>query len=104
MIVYFKGLNVPYVAAIDIEHDQGHMIQFAGILLRNVGEELYLQFCQALTYIHVIAHAHDEQDKAHSTVKQSHAQKTVYDHCPPALPPWRQYLDVQLGRRGECRV
>ena len=41
MIVYFKGLKTPYVAAIDIEHDQGHMIQFAGILMKRVGEELY---------------------------------------------------------------
>ena len=41
MIVYFKGLETPYLAAIDIEHDQGHMIQFAGILMKQVGEELY---------------------------------------------------------------
>ena len=40
MIVYFKGLKTPYVAAIDIEHDQGHMIQFAGILMKRVGEDL----------------------------------------------------------------
>lgn len=41
MIVYFQNLNSPYVAAIDTEHDQGTMIQFAGILLRNIGDSLF---------------------------------------------------------------
>lgn len=41
MIVYFHGLEYPYVVVMDVEHDQGHLIQYAGILLQNIGNGMY---------------------------------------------------------------
>lgn len=44
-------MTKPYVCVFDLEHDQGRIIQFAGILFKNVGTHLY-QICKSInTYI-----------------------------------------------------
>lgn len=44
MVVYFHNINKPYVCIFDIEHDNGRLLQFAGILFKRVGSGLY-QVC-----------------------------------------------------------
>lgn len=41
MIVHFAGQTKPYVLILDVEHDQERLIQVAGLLFKNVGENLY---------------------------------------------------------------
>lgn len=47
MILYLKNIDSPYVCTFDIEHDQGKLIQFAGILFKKVGNNLY-QVCRSI--------------------------------------------------------
>ena len=41
MIIYFKDVKEKYVLVFDIEFDQKTLVQFAGVLLERVGENLY---------------------------------------------------------------
>lgn len=41
MILFLEGMEKPHICAFDIEHDQGRLIQFAGIIFQNVGGNLY---------------------------------------------------------------
>lgn len=47
MILFFNHLEAPYACVFDIEHDQGRLIQFAGLIFKRVGEGLY-QVCRNL--------------------------------------------------------
>lgn len=49
MIIYLNGITKPYVCAFDIEHDQGRLLQFAGILFKSVGTNLY-QICKSVNF------------------------------------------------------
>lgn len=49
MIVYFHKVNKPYVMVIDVEHDQGRLIQFAAVLFKRVGKYLY-QVCKSINF------------------------------------------------------
>ena len=49
MIIYLEGIDKPYVCAFDLEHDQGRLLQYAGILLKRVGINLY-QICRSLNF------------------------------------------------------
>lgn len=42
MIIYLKGVQQKYVLVFDIEFDQKDLVQFAGILLKQVGENLFI--------------------------------------------------------------
>jgi DNA polymerase III alpha subunit (gram-positive type) len=47
MIIYFRGMTKPYIVAMDLEHDQGKIIQYAGIMYKHIGDSLY-QVCKSL--------------------------------------------------------
>ena len=41
MIVYFENMTAPYIVVMDVEHDQGKLLQYAGVLFQRVGDSLY---------------------------------------------------------------
>lgn len=41
MIVLFKGIEYPHVLIFDAEYNEGHLIQFAGVLFRRIEEDVY---------------------------------------------------------------
>jgi DNA polymerase III epsilon subunit-like protein len=41
MIVLFKGIDYPHVLIFDAEYNEGHLIQFAGVLFRKIEEDTY---------------------------------------------------------------
>lgn len=41
MIVLFKGIEYPHVLVFDAEYNEGHLIQFAGVLFRRIEEDVY---------------------------------------------------------------
>ena len=47
MIYYMRGMDKPYIMAIDIEYDKNAIIQLGSITLKRVGEYLY-QPCRRL--------------------------------------------------------
>lgn len=47
MIYYMRGMDKPYIMAIDIEYDKNAIIQLGSITLKRVGEYLY-QPCRSL--------------------------------------------------------
>lgn len=47
MIYYMRGMDKPYIMAIDIEYDKHAIIQLGSITLKRVGEYLY-QPCRSL--------------------------------------------------------
>lgn len=49
MIVYFHNLEEPYVCTFDIEHDNGKLLQFAGIMFKHIGDGLY-QVCRNINF------------------------------------------------------
>lgn len=49
MIVYFHKVNKPYIMVIDVEHDQGKLLEFAAVLFKRVGKYLY-QICKSVNF------------------------------------------------------
>lgn len=49
MIIYLSDIDKPYVCAFDLEHDQGRLLQYAGILFKRVGINLY-QICRSVNF------------------------------------------------------
>ena len=47
MIYYMRGMDKPYIMAIDIEYDKNKIIQLGSVTLKNIGENLY-QPCRSL--------------------------------------------------------
>lgn len=47
MIYYMRGMDKPYIMAVDIEYDKNKIIQLGSITLKNIGENLY-QPCRSL--------------------------------------------------------
>jgi len=41
MIVLFKGIDYPHVLIFDAEYNEGHLIQFAGVLFRRIEKDTY---------------------------------------------------------------
>lgn len=47
MIYYMRGMDKPYIMAIDIEYDKSAIIQLGAIILKRIGDYLY-QPCRSL--------------------------------------------------------
>ena len=41
MVVYFEEMTAPYIVVMDVEHDQGKLLQYAGVLFQKIGDSLY---------------------------------------------------------------
>ena len=51
MIYYMHGMSKPYIMAFDIEYDKEKLIQVAGIILKNIGKNIYQIYRSFNSYI-----------------------------------------------------
>lgn len=90
MIYYMRGMEKPYIMAIDVEYDKDKIIQLGSILLKNIGGCLY-QPCRSLNvYIAQTNICQFIQDYTNITKE---FMKEYGDSLEEAQSKWSAYID-----------